>query len=101
MKNPLARSARFMAAILFSINFQLHAQQHAPDMITPAPRVPPNLEQPNIHPERLEGALIMPLSSQMTPFAILNAMQRVADWQLAHPDTNRQPAGFRPPAMPA
>ncbi|MGB7746456.1 MAG: glycoside hydrolase family 88 protein [Verrucomicrobiia bacterium] len=93
MKNPLARSARFMAAILFSINFQLHAQQHAPDMITPAPRVPPNLEQPNIHPERLEGALIMPLSSQMTPSAILNAMQRVADWQLAHPDTNR-PTGW-------
>ena len=88
MKNPLTRSAGFMAAILFLTNFQLCAQQHAPDIITPTPHVPPNLEQPNIHHERLEGALIMPLSSQIAPHAVLKAMQRVADWQLAHPATN-------------
>ena len=88
MKNPLTHSAGFMAAILFLINFQLCAQQHAPDIITPTPQVPPNLEQPNIHHERLEGALIMPLSSQITPHAVLKAMQRVADWQLANPSTN-------------
>ncbi len=88
MKNPPTRSIRFIAAILFLINFQLCAQQHAPDIITPTPHVPPNLEQPNIHPERLEGALIMPLSSQITPHAVLKAMQRVADWQLANPSTN-------------
>ncbi len=88
MKNPLTRSARFMAAILFLTNFQLCAQQPAPDIITPTPQVPPNLEQPNIHHERLEGALIMPLSSQITPHAVLKAMQRVADWQLANPLTN-------------
>src|ERR1039458_139780 len=89
MKNPLTRFAGFSAAILFLVaNFQLCAQQHAPDIITPAPQVPHNLEQPNIHRERLEGALIMPLSSQITPHAVLNAMQRVADWQLANPATN-------------
>jgi rhamnogalacturonyl hydrolase YesR len=33
------------------------------------------------------------VSPDMTPSAILNAMQRVADWQLAHPDTNR-PTGW-------
>lgn len=77
-----------MAAILFLTNFQLCAQQHAPDIITPTPHVPPNLEQPNIHHERLEGALIMPLSSQITPHAVLKAMQRVADWQLVNPLTN-------------
>jgi len=88
MKNSLTRSARFMAAILFLTNFQLCAQQHAPDIITPTPQMPPNLEQPNIHHERLEGALIMPLSSQITPQAVLKAMQRVADWQLANPSTN-------------
>ena len=99
MKNPLTRSARFMAAILFLTNFQLCAQQHAPDIITPTPQVPPNLKQPNIHHERLEGALIMPLSSQITPHAVLKTMQRVADWQLAHPAKERpdgwvQAAGY-------
>src|ERR1035437_9087154 len=89
MKNPLTRFAGFSAAILFLAgNFQLRAQQHAPDIITPAPQVPHNLEQPNIHHERLEGALIMPLSSQITPPAVLKAMQRVADWPLANPSTN-------------
>ncbi len=89
MKNPLTRFAGFSAAILFLVaNFQLCAQQHAPDIITPAPQVPHNLEQPNIHHERLEGALIMPLSSQITPPAVLKAMQRVADWPLANPSTS-------------
>jgi rhamnogalacturonyl hydrolase YesR len=100
MKNPLTRFAGFSAAILFLVaNFQLCAQQHAPDIITPAPQVPHNLEQPNIHHERLEGALIMPLSSQITPHAVLKTMQRVADWQLAHPAKERpdgwvQAAGY-------
>jgi rhamnogalacturonyl hydrolase YesR len=88
MKFNFHQCAGFSAAILFLINFQLRAQQHAPDIITPAPQVPHNLEQPNIHHERLEGALIMPLSSQITPPAVLKAMQRVADWPLANPSTN-------------
>jgi rhamnogalacturonyl hydrolase YesR len=87
MKFNFHQCAGFGAAILFlGANFQLRAQQHVPDKITPAPQVP--LEQPNIHHERLEGALIMPLSSQITPHAVLKAVQRVADWQLAHPATN-------------
>src|ERR1035441_246237 len=100
MKNPLSRHAGFSAAILFLVaNFQLCAQQHAPDIITPAPQVPHNLEQPNIHHERLEGALIMPLSSQITPHAVLKTTQRVADLQLAHPAKERpdgwvQAAGY-------
>jgi len=89
MKFNFHQCAGFGAAILFLAgNFQLRAQQHAPDIITPTPQMPPNLEQPNIRPERLEGALIMPLSSQITPQAVLKAMQRVADWQLANPSTN-------------
>jgi len=35
----------------------------------------------------------MPLSSEITPRAVLTAMQRVADWQLAHPSTN-PPTGW-------
>jgi len=89
MKSFSPRHAGYVAAIVFlAANFQLRAQQHAPDIITPTPRVPPNLEQPNIHPERLEGALIMPPSSLIMPRAVLSAMQRVADWQLADPATN-------------
>ena len=32
-------------------------------------------------------------SADITPQSVLNVMQRVADWQLAHPDTNR-PTGW-------
>jgi unsaturated rhamnogalacturonyl hydrolase len=99
MKFNLHQCAGFIAAILFLINFQLCAQPVQPDKITPPPQMPHNLEQPNIHHERLEGALIMPLSSQITPHAVLKAMQRVADWQLAHPAKERpngwvQAAGY-------
>ena len=94
MKSFSPRHAGFVAAIVFlAANFQLRAQQHAPDIITPTPQVPPNWEQPNIHPERLEGALIMPPSSLIMPRAVLSAMQRVADWQLAHPAT-KHPDGW-------
>jgi unsaturated rhamnogalacturonyl hydrolase len=37
--------------------------------------------------------LTISLSSDITPVAVLTAMQRVADWQLAHPITN-QPTGW-------
>ncbi len=93
MKNQLARFTGFIAAILFLMNLQLCAQQHAPDMITPQPSVPQNPEPPKALHQRLEGALIMPLSSEITPRAVLNAVQRVADWQLAHPATN-PPTGW-------
>ena len=35
-----------------------------------------------------------PLSPDITPSAVLNAMQRVADWQLVHPDTNDPPVSW-------
>ena len=76
--------------VLLAAGFQLCAQQpelHAPDIITPPPHLPPNLEHPNVQHSPLEGALIMPASSQITPLAILAVMQRVADWQLANPAT--------------
>jgi len=77
------------AAIAFlTVNFQLDAQQDAPDIITPSPHAPQNPALPHIHPEPLAGALIMPLSPEIVPQKVLEAMQRVADWQLAHPATN-------------
>ena len=88
MKNQFTRFTGLIAAILLLPNFQLRAQQHAPDILTPRPQTPQNPEPPKeLHP-RLSGALIMPLSAEMTPRAVLNAMQRVADWQLAHSSTN-------------
>ena len=95
MKTILCRRI-FLTLIFLAAVFQLRAQQpelHAPDIITPRPQLPPNFEQPNVQPSRLEGALIMPVSSQMTPQAVLGVMQRVADWQLAHPSvTASRPA---------
>ncbi|MGD0208565.1 MAG: glycoside hydrolase family 88 protein [Verrucomicrobiota bacterium] len=86
MKKASHRCVVFAAAIAFlTANFQLGAQPHAPDIITPSPRAPQNPAQ--LH-ERLEGALIMPLSPDIIPQKVLKAMQRVADWQLAHPATN-------------
>ena len=88
MKIQFTRFTAFVAAILFLINFQLRAQQHAPDIITPQPYTPQNPGAPKpLHPS-LGGALIMPLSAEIAPRAVINAMQRVADWQLAHPSTN-------------
>jgi rhamnogalacturonyl hydrolase YesR len=99
MKTIFSRHIFAASLIFLAANSQLRAQQHAPDIITPAPQMPHNLEQPNIHHEGLEGALIMPLSPEMTPRAILKAMQRVADWQLANPSKHKttdwtQGAGF-------
>jgi rhamnogalacturonyl hydrolase YesR len=75
--------AGFAAAVVFlAANLQLRAQPHAPDNFIP-PR-----PQPVVHPRLLEGALIVPLSPEIRPQAVLTAMQRVADWQLAHPAAN-------------
>ena len=89
MKNQFTRITGFVAAILVLINFQVCAQRHAPDIIKPVQPVLPQNQQPVEGPRpRLEGALIMPLSAEIKPRAVLTAMQRVADWQLAHPNTN-------------
>ncbi|HTQ51561.1 MAG TPA: glycoside hydrolase family 88 protein [Candidatus Acidoferrales bacterium] len=37
------------------------------------------------------ATLTASLPSEIKPYPVLSAMQRVADWQLAHPDTNNSP----------
>ena len=37
------------------------------------------------------ATLTASLPSEIKPYPVLAAMQRVADWQLAHPDTNDPP----------
>ena len=68
MKNHFIRSTGFVAAILFLTNFQLRAQQ-------------------DWNPLKLV-TLTTSLSSEIKPLPVLTAMQRVADWQLANPETN-------------
>ena len=41
------------------------------------------------------------ISPDFTPSAVLNAMQRVADWQLAHPSKELQMVGCRLPVTQA
>ena len=76
MKSLFPRQTCHVAAILlFAANFQLPAQ---PDQF---------------RPPRDQVALTTSLPPDITPVAVLAAMQRVADWQLAHPVTNR-PTGW-------
>src|ERR1035441_10568127 len=74
MKNHLARFTGFIAAILLLASFQLRAQPEKFSELNPI-------------------TLTTALSSEIKPFAILTAMQRVADWQLAHPAKER-PTGW-------
>jgi unsaturated rhamnogalacturonyl hydrolase len=63
-----------VAGIIFlAANFRLHAQ---PAEITQLIRPPPPV------------TLTASLPSEIKPYPVLAAMQRVADWQLAHPATN-------------
>ncbi len=72
------------AAILFlAANFQLRAQ---PGYGLPA--VGGRLGE--VKPVTLTTSL----SSEIKPLPVLAAMQRVADWQLAHPDTNDPPTSW-------
>jgi len=70
MKNHLARFTGFIAAILLLASLQLRAQPEKFSELNPI-------------------ALTTALSSEIKPFAILTTMQRVADWQLAHPAKER------------
>jgi rhamnogalacturonyl hydrolase YesR len=77
MKGMFFRPAGFVAAILFlAVGLPLHAQ--------PAGANPFKLSQ---------TTLTTKLSPEIKPLVILTAMQRVADWQLAHPATNH-PTGW-------
>src|ERR1035437_10857070 len=69
MKNHFIRSTGFVAAILFLTNFQLRAQQ-------------------DWNPLKLV-TLTTSFSSDIKPLPVLAAMQRVADWQLAHPSAHK------------
>ena len=85
MKMIPHRCAIFAAAIVFlTINFQLRAQPGMTFTAWPASRIPP--EQPD-HAHRA-------FPSEIKPLPVLAAMQRVADWQLAHPDTNDPPTSW-------
>jgi rhamnogalacturonyl hydrolase YesR len=81
MKVNRLRSFGFAAAIVFlAAGFQLRAQPEKFSELNPI-------------------TLTTALSSEIKPFAILTAMQRVADWQLAHPAKERpngwvQAAGY-------
>ncbi len=71
MKNSLTRFAGFTTAILLLVDLQLGAQSQ----------------------DLIQDALTTRLSSEIKPLPVLTAMQRVADWQLAHMATNR-PTGW-------
>ncbi len=83
MKNPLARSAGCIAAIILAASFQLRAQPVQPNLM----RLPPVVDQVTLTTNTIS------IPSAITPQAVLGVMQRVADWQLAHPITNR-PTGW-------
>ncbi len=53
---------------------------------------PAGVFQP-IHPPPSD-TLTASLPSEIKPYPVLAAMQRVADWQLAHPDTNDPPTSW-------
>src|SRR5215469_12936511 len=79
MNNHFAHSLGFVTAILFATGFQLRAQS------------------PSIAVNR--DTLTIKLSAEVKPLAIYAAVQRVADWQLAHPSTHHstdwtQAAGY-------
>src|ERR1035437_3001332 len=72
MKNQLTRAGGFIAAILLSTIFPLPAQ-----VVSGGGSGTPNLV-----------TLTTSLPSGIKPMPVLAAMQRVADWQLANPETN-------------
>jgi rhamnogalacturonyl hydrolase YesR len=89
MKLSMPRSVVF-AAVFIAVGFQLRAQLVQPNRMMPRPGVPPGF------PARDLVTLTTntdSLSPDITPQAVLTAMERVADWQLAHPITYR-PTGW-------
>jgi len=73
-----SRAFALAGIISLSANVQLRAQ--------------PGITQsfPLSRPDTLTASL----SSAIKPYPVLAAMQRVADWQLAHPDTNDPPTAW-------
>ncbi|HXR49076.1 MAG TPA: glycoside hydrolase family 88 protein [Candidatus Limnocylindrales bacterium] len=80
MKTILAhRTPNHLAGFLAGLTF----------LIEPSPLRAQPIPTPMPRPITLTASL----SSAVKPYAVLTAMQRVADWQLAHSDTNR-PTGW-------
>src|SRR5471030_3057122 len=82
MKSFLSLRPAFVAAMIFSAaNFQLPAQTNSSD-ITPQDALDKlrALRRAQTNPSDI---------TDLTPQSVLNIMQRVGDWQLANPATNR------------
>ena len=80
MKKQLVRSTGLLAAVLFSFNVSVQAQPGG---------VPQSSGLPQKFPKSNPVALTTSLSSEIKPLPVLAAMQRVADWQLAHPSAHK------------
>jgi rhamnogalacturonyl hydrolase YesR len=89
MKISMPRTVAFVVLFIAS-GLLLRAQPVQPNMIRPQPGVPPGF--PAIDQVTLTTNTAS-LSPDITPQAVLATMQRVADWQLAHPVTLR-PTGW-------
>jgi rhamnogalacturonyl hydrolase YesR len=89
MKSSIPRTVAFVVLFIAS-GLLLRSQPVQPNMIRPQPGVPPGF--PAIDQVTLTTNTAI-LSPDITPQAVLAAMQRVADWQLAHPVTLR-PTGW-------
>jgi rhamnogalacturonyl hydrolase YesR len=76
MNNYLSLLAAGAAGLFLLAGIQLSAQ--------PAPQLPPGDV-----PTQNQTALTTSLSSEVKPLPVLDAMQRVADWQLAHPSAHK------------
>jgi len=89
MKNYHIRAA-VLAAILFSTGVQLLAQPVTQIPATASPGVLNGVLSDH------QDTLTSTLSSEIKPLPVLTAMQRVADWQLAHVSTatNRPATGW-------
>ena len=84
---------RFAVAGIFfvAVNLILQAQPAANSRTVQDVR--PNGKARLIHPS-LQDALTAKLPSEVKPYPVLAVMQRVADWQLAHPDTKDSSTGW-------
>lgn len=83
MKTTLFRSAAFAVAMLLSAHVQLRAQPVLPMPgrgVSPVPSAGSAFDQ---------VTLTTRLSPEIKPLPVLTAMQRVADWQLAHPSAHK------------
>ena len=80
MKNLSIALTVFVAGVLFAAQFNLRAQPGAQPLELGQGKVVPPGQQPLITTEPVE---------KISPSSVLTVMQRVADWQLAHPSAHK------------